>query len=192
MTASPMKLTGVTTLIVDDDLFGVNILHQMLRGFGLEQTRIVKTASAAKAFLEHHVYDLCICNSLLPDMDAADFVKWIRGLKAPGRFVPILVLTSYSRLHTVTSMRDAGAHMVIKKPVSPRVLYDRIAWAARFGRPFVEAREYKGPDRRFQSLQSPDGIGRRDSDPAPETTNDANGAEPQTEALEMPAKAAVG
>lgn len=164
MTLTHMKLNGVSTLVVDDDQFGIDLLTQMLRGFGMDQTRVVNTAQEARSALDSHTFDLCICSSLLSDQSGADFVKWVRRRKPPGRFIPILVLTAYSQMHTVTTVRDAGANMVIKKPVSPRVLYDRIAWAARPARPFIETSSYIGPDRRFKYLGPPDGIGRRETD----------------------------
>ena len=164
MTLPQMKLNGVSTLVVDDDQFGIDLLNQMLRGFGMEQTRIVNTAQDGRNCLENHTIDLCICSSVLPDQSGADFIRWARRQRPPGRFIPIIVLTAYSQLHTVTAVRDAGANMVIRKPVSPRVLYDRIAWAARTSRPFVETSTYIGPDRRFKFLGPPGGVGRRDSD----------------------------
>lgn len=164
MSTTSMRLSGVDTLVIDDDQFGIDLLNHMLRGFGMDRVKIVKTANEGRALLENHVYDLVICGAILPDSSGADLVKWIRRLKPPGRFVPILVLTAYSQLNTVKAIRDAGAHMVIKKPASPRVLFDRIEWAARPARPFVETSVYVGPDRRFKFVGPPDGVGRRDTD----------------------------
>jgi len=160
-----MKLTGVTTLIVDDDRYGVAILMQILRGFGLETPVIVDSGAAAQALLENHCYDLFICEAELPDISGADLVRWIRRLKTPVRFMPILVLTGYSNTSNVVALRDSGAHTVVKKPPSPQILFDHIEWCAKPPRPFVETDNYVGPDRRFKSLGPPNGgEGRRETD----------------------------
>src|ERR1700744_2196248 len=110
-----MKLTGVTTLIVDDDRYGDRILMLILRGFGLATPVIVDTGAAAQALLESQCYDLFICEAALPDISGADLVRWIRRLKTPARFMPILVLTGYSNTKNVVELRDSGAHLVVKK-----------------------------------------------------------------------------
>ena len=164
MSTSRMKLSGVTTLIVDDDRYGVAILTQILRGLGLETPAVVDTAAAAQALLENHCYDLFICEAELPDMGGGDLVRWIRRLKTPTRFMPILVLTGYSNARNVLAMRDSGAHLVVKKPPSPQVLFDHIEWSAKPPRPFIETENYVGPDRRFKSIGPPNGVGRRETD----------------------------
>ena len=54
------------------------------------------------------------------------------------RFVPIVVLSSYTQHKHVTQARDAGANLVLTKPVSPQVLFDHIALVAKAPRPFIE------------------------------------------------------
>ena len=164
MSAAKMNLGGVTALIVDDDKYGVTVLVQMLRGMGLDETTVVETGAEAKRVLTNHLFDLCIVEGELPDMKGSEVIQWIRHLDSAARFTPIIVLTGYSRASSVAAARDAGAHIVIRKPASPQILYDRIAWAARSPRPFVDAPVYAGPDRRFRSLGPPGGEGRRATD----------------------------
>ena len=54
--------------------------------------------------------------------------------------------------------------MVVKKPVSPRLLFDRLSWIARTPRPFVETDDFAGPDRRFREVAPPNGQYRRSTD----------------------------
>jgi CheY-like chemotaxis protein len=146
-----MDLSSVSTLIVDDDHFTRSILVQILRAFGVTSPVLVDNAKQAKAWLANHVVDLCICEAVLPDGSAASLIRWIRRRDPnPVRFIPIIVLTGYTQRSTVAQARDAGASIVVKKPVSPRTLYDHIAWVAKSKRPFVEAGRYIGPDRRFK------------------------------------------
>jgi hypothetical protein len=73
--------------------------------------------------------------------------------------------------------RDAGANLVIGKPVSPRALFDRIAWVAKAPRPFIETANYAGPDRRFRDVEPLDGKRKRETDFT--EVDDAQDVQPQ-------------
>ncbi len=49
--------------------------------------------------------------------------------------------------------RDAGANVVVAKPLSPEILLQRIHWVARESRSFIVAPNYAGPDRRFKNVR---------------------------------------
>jgi len=164
MAVSKMSLGGVTSIIVDDDQFAVNLVGQMLRGLGLDNPASAETGAAAQILFGAHSYDLCICEAKLPDMNGAELVKWIRALPGKNRYIPILVLTGYSNMSNLVAVRDSGANLMIRKPASPKVLYDHIEWSAKTSRPFVESDNYVGPDRRFKSIGIPNGEGRRETD----------------------------
>jgi len=160
-----LNLRGVTTLLVDSDHFTRGLIAQMLRGFGTEPPAIYDSGKAAQAHLQHHYSDLCILEAVFPDMEGSQLIRWIRRQdKSPLRFVPIIVLSSYTQHRHVTRARDAGANLVLTKPVSPRVLYDHIAWVAKVRRPFIETAAYIGPDRRFRTIEPPDGERKRETD----------------------------
>jgi CheY-like chemotaxis protein len=160
-----LNLRGVTTLLVDSDHFSRGIISQMLRGFGMDSPAVFETGAAAKAHLKHNYSDICIIEAVLPDMDCSELIKWIRHQdKSPLRFIPVIVLTSYTQHRHVSLARDAGANLVIGKPVSPRVLFDRLAWVAKTPRPFIETGNYAGPDRRFRDLEPLDGKKKRETD----------------------------
>lgn len=159
-----LRLDDVKTLIVDGDHAGASLMLEMMRGLGFTSLRLVESAGAAFGLLDGADFDLCLCDAQLPDMTGADFARAVRARAAPSRFLPLLMLTSYAAYGQVTALRDAGAHLVMKKPASPQALYDRLAWVAQPRRGFVESETYTGPDRRFRSLGPPGGVGRRATD----------------------------
>jgi hypothetical protein len=62
--------------------------------------------------------------------------------------------------------RDAGANFTIAKPITPKIVLERILWAAKEDRQFIECETYLGPDRRFKNDGPPSGAkGRRREDP---------------------------
>jgi len=190
MTLEKMKLGGVTALIVDSDGFAVEILTQMLRGLGLGMPKVVDCAAAAKTALSTNNYDLCICEAELPDSTGAEFVQWVRRQKAPLKYLPVLIATGYSYLRNVTAARDAGAHLVVRKPLSGQILYDRIAWLANPSRSFLESEAYTGIDRRFRSMGPPEGEGRRQTDLSAEIgeATEPNLSQAEIDAMMKPTK----
>ena len=93
-----------------------------------------------------------------------------------NRTIPILLMTGDARESTIAQSRDVGANMVIAKPLSPKNLYDRLAWIAYSPRNFVDTESYFGPDRRFKIEGYPGGVGRRKSDKAVEVADEVGPA----------------
>lgn len=164
MSRARMKLGGIATLVADGDNHAVMLLQQMMRGLGMDSPAVAHSGAEARQLLENRTFDLCLIEGRLPDISGAELIEELRRRPAPMKYVPILVLTGYSHLRAVTQVRDAGAHLVVKKPLSPQVLYDHIAWAAHSSRPFLETGGFVGPDRRFKFTGPPEGTGRRDTD----------------------------
>lgn len=182
-----LNLKGVSTLLVDSEQFTRGLIARMLRGFGMDAPTQCDKGEAARAHLKHNCPDLILIEAVLPDMTSAELISWIRRQdKNPARFVPIIVLTGYTQLRTVASARDAGANNVVKKPVSPQGLFDRITWVARVARPFIEAGDYIGPDRRFRQIDPPDGAYKRDIDGSgTESESETNSEENNPGALKV-------
>ena len=165
MSKARLNLGKVSAVLVDSDKYSQELVAQMLRGFGLERLAVLSTGEIAKERIQAGGIDLCIFEANLPDILGFDLVRWVRRLDNQQiRFVPIVMLTGYTQATAVAKARDCGANVVIRKPVSPQILYDRISWVARSQRPFVECEAYIGPDRRFKSIGPPSGVGRRSTD----------------------------
>ena len=166
MAQSRLNLRSVQTLLVDSDNFTRSLIANMFRGFGMDSPVVGENGAQAKHHLMHHYADLVVVEAQLPDMEAAELIRWMRRQdKSPFRFVPIIVLSGYTQLRLVSSARDAGANLVVKKPVSPAALFDRIAWVAKTARPFIETADFIGPDRRFRDIPPLDGEYKRETDP---------------------------
>ena len=172
MTAQPIianeriNLSTAEILLADDPPESLDVLSQMFQGFGARALHRCPTAEKAMAVVAQRDIDLMVVGSSLPDMDGYAFVQWLRRSEfAPNRFAPVILLTGHTRPAEVYKGRDAGANFVIRRPVSPLVMMQRIMWISREARPFVEAPGYCGPDRRFRALGPPVGEkGRRKDD----------------------------
>ncbi len=109
--------------------------------------------------------DITFIEGAALDMPTAELIKWVRGHPDKSlRFLPIIVLSGYTQLRLISAARDAGANLVVRKPVSPQILFDRFVWVAASNRPFLESPTYNGPDRRFRAVDPPDGKFKRNTD----------------------------
>jgi DNA-binding response OmpR family regulator len=151
MSQLKLNFKSVTTLIVDRDRYTRSLIGQMLRGFGVGGIETLDSGEEAMKYVKENYVDLIILEATLPDMSGADFIRWVRREnKEPLRFVPILVLSGYTQMRMISAARDGGANIVVKKPVSAQMLFDRVGWIARTPRAYIETGDYVGPDRRFK------------------------------------------
>ena len=165
-----LNLKNVNGLLVDRDLFTRGLISQMLRGFGIEKLMIAGTGEEAKQMISGNCPDLCFVEGALEDMATAEFIGWIRRQASQAlRFMPVIVLSGYTQLRLIAEARDGGANLVIRKPISPQTLFDRINWVARVSRPYIETPKFIGPDRRFHSINPPDEKFKRATDIPVET-----------------------
>jgi CheY-like chemotaxis protein len=165
MSQSRLNLKNITALLADRDPFTRGLIAQMLRGFGIDNLLIASNGAEAKELVLANRTDILFLEGALPDMNTGEFIAWIRRQASnPVRFVPIIVLSGYTQLKMIASARDGGAHTVVRKPVAPQTLFDRICWAANFSRPFLESPRYIGPDRRFHEVPPPDEKLKRETD----------------------------
>lgn len=161
-----INLEKVAALTVDGNALGADILRQVLTGFGVR--RLMRAASGAEAqhLVQEHEVNLIVCSDELPDMSGYDFVRWLRRSKIEtNAFAPLIIVGGHTRRAMVQQARDSGANFVLAKPISTKVLLERVIWISREARPFVETGDYLGPDRRFQELGPPESGGRRRGDP---------------------------
>ena len=90
---------------------------------------------------------------------------------SPNPYVPILMLTAHTEASRVAAARDAGVTGFVKKPISARLLFERIASALTDARMFVRSGDFCGPDRRRGQDSDYAGPFRRASDHADETVD---------------------
>jgi len=164
-----MNLSDLIILIADPSSYMSMLIHSMLRGFGSSKVLEVRNINDVLQMLTTQQIDILICNARLPPHGGLSLTRAIRGrTNNEHRTMPILMMTSDSRESTIKRARDAGANMVIAKPISPTNLYDRLNWIAFNPRKFVDTVTYFGPDRRFKIEGYPNGMGRRKGDKAVE------------------------
>lgn len=160
------NLSQAVILLLEPSVAELDLYGQMLFGFGGKFEHRCQTRAEARKTLATEPVDLVIVDAKLgPDeKDGYDYVRVLRRSGGANAFLPVIMITGHTPSRQVSFARDSGVHFVVRKPVSAGVLLERILWIAQESRPFIESPGFCGPDRRFQRLGPPGGVGRRHDD----------------------------
>ena len=159
------SLSDIHVLVVDDNKQMRFLVRCLLRAGGITKVTEAETGAQALEIMRAGAVDLIIVDWKMAPVDGLSFTSMVRrDDNSPNPYVPILMLTAHTESSRVTAARDAGVNGFIKKPISARLLFDRISSALTDTRMFVRSANFFGPDRRRG--QDPDYVGpfRRDSD----------------------------
>lgn len=189
-----INLEAASILLIESNQQGMDILSQIFAGFGARSPQRASDAEDAKALIQRMEFDLIICAAELGDTDGYDFVAELRRSKQePNCYAPVIIVTGHTQLSKVKKARDCGANFVVPKPLTPKIILERVIWVAKESRPFIECDTYLGPDRRFHSMGPPPGMEGRRSDDLPLEVGEAqtpNMSQDEIDALLQPQRIA--
>ncbi len=143
------SLSEIQVLVVDDNRQVRHLMRSLLRAAGVY--RVAEAEGALEAFdlMNRFPVDLVLVDWLMKPVDGIAFTKMVRRSEdTPNAFVPILMMTAHTEISRVAAARDAGVTGFLKKPISARLLFDRMSAALLDGREFVHSDHFVGPDRR--------------------------------------------
>jgi two-component system, chemotaxis family, chemotaxis protein CheY len=160
-------LNDVHALVVDDNQQMRLLVRCLLRAGGLANVFEAKTADEAFHIIRSRQIDLVIVDWMMQPVDGLEFTRTMRlDSTSPNPYMPILMLTAHTEASRVTAARDAGVTGFIKKPISTRMLFARVAGALTDTRSFIRTCDFFGPDRRHGVAPNYAGPLRRSSDDA--------------------------
>lgn len=144
-----VNFAGLRVLVADQNMFERRVVSQICRGFEVRNVVDVADGTEALGLMKVHRFDLVFCDIALRSMSGLDLARHIRGdADILDRQVPIILLTGQTQYAKIVAARDSGVTEIVAKPVSPKLLQDRIVYVFQQPRPFVEAATYVGPSRR--------------------------------------------
>jgi len=161
------SLSDIHVLLVDDNTQMRTLLRAMVRAGGI--TRISESESALEAFeiMRTTPIDLVLVDWRMQPIDGITFTRMARNdHDAPNPYVPILMVTAHTEVSRVAAARDAGVTGFVRKPISSRLLFDRMSSALTDQRMFIRADQFFGPDRRHGQRRDYAGPFRRSTDKA--------------------------
>jgi two-component system, chemotaxis family, chemotaxis protein CheY len=143
------SIGDIHVLVVDDNKQMRFLLRCLLRAGGVTDVSEAETAGMAFEIMAGRPVDLIIVDWMMQPMDGLAFTRMVRwDAKSPNPYVPLLMLTAHTETSRVAAARDAGVTGFVKKPISTRVLFDRLTSALTDGRMFIKTTSFMGPDRR--------------------------------------------
>lgn len=161
-----LNLSQAGVLIVCGDNDGMQIMTQMFSGFGVYTPRCCPSGAEGMEVARDRELNLVVVDAELSDGPGEDFIRELRtsGL-APNSVVPIIFVLGHTTPSLIMRGRDSGASFVVRKPIPPIVMMQRIIWLLNDERKFVTSPSYCGPDRRVRAVGPPPGMkGRRHDD----------------------------
>jgi CheY-like chemotaxis protein len=147
-TPDSFNFATFSVLVVDDDAFLRGVVAQMCRRFDFQTVIEAADGPAGLAVLAERDLDFVICDWEMKPLDGVALTRQIRNPDARNGYVPIVMLTGHSEVGNVTAGRDAGVTEFLAKPISARMLLQRLVHIVEHPRPFIRTAAYFGPDRR--------------------------------------------
>jgi CheY-like chemotaxis protein len=158
-------LNDIHVLVVDDNKQMRFLVRCLLRAGGISKVTEAETGAQAFEVMGARPVDLIIVDWKMAPVDGLAFTHMVRrNNDSPNPYIPILMLTAHTEISRVAAARDAGVSGFIRKPISARLLFDRISNVLTDTRMFVRAGGFFGPDRRFGQDPHYAGPLRRESD----------------------------
>src|SRR5215475_2672151 len=111
-------------LVVDDEIDTLNLLRTILEISGYQAFTTLNSVDAITlAEVEHP--DCILLDIMMPQLDGFTLCKMMRLHPATAN-LPIVFVTAYSALDLEDRRREAGADMVLPKPIGMDVLIEAV------------------------------------------------------------------
>ena len=151
----------VNVLLAEDSLFIRSLLVNSLKVLGVGNVFAVEDGGDAIHFLQRvkeepmkvgvQQIDVVVTNWDMHPVDGMMLLRWIRRHKdSPDRFVPVVMITSYTETERVMEAREMGVTEMMAKPFTISGLGEKLISIIERPRQFVHTKDYFGPDRRRQ------------------------------------------
>ena len=125
-----------TVLIVDDDVTIQLTFSALLWKEGY-RIIVANSADEARARLDEIHPDVILTDLVMAGTNGDEFCSWLKAHES-WRFVPVIAITRIDHPVALTGMLDAGADVVVVKPVSGTDLRARVAAALRTRRRYMD------------------------------------------------------
>lgn len=113
-----------TILLVDGADLNRRLIRAMLKS---EPYRIIEARKASEAvqILEKQRVDLVILDLMLPEVNGADFCRWLKSNR-DTELIPVLMITGVTGMENELAGIAAGADDFLFKPLSPALIRARV------------------------------------------------------------------
>jgi len=136
--AFAVPVTALDIMVVDDSESMRRLYRTCLTTFGITKLRMFDTALEALGEIDNRPPDLIIVDWRMGPPNGLDFLHSLRCTQMSSAYLTAAIMvTGHASESFVKSAMRAGAQQFLVKPVSPRLLYERIDWVTRDARELV-------------------------------------------------------
>lgn len=133
-----MPLTALDVMVVDDSESMRQLYRTCLTAFGVAAVRTHDSARDALAAARRTPPDLAIVDWRMGPPTGFDFLRRLRCTDmAPACLTTVIMVSGHASREFVEKAMLAGSQHFLAKPVSPRVLLERIEWVTEDERQLV-------------------------------------------------------
>ena len=149
-------IEGCAVLVADSNAYTRRLTRMMLTNLGIKAIYEAADGAAALDAIRKVNPDVMIADWDMPLLDGPELMRIVR---APGVFpkphLPIIMLTDIGLHSRVSAAIRLGVHEFLVKPISPKMLQQRLIGIMLNPRPMVHAGQYYIPmPRRSVDLQA--------------------------------------
>jgi two-component system chemotaxis response regulator CheY len=150
------QLQGIKVLVVDDEFYSRKVIRTLLMAIGVTNIYDAESGSRGIEAIRVVAPDVVLVDWEMPHMDGAAFSKFVRNPRGfPYPNVPIIMLTGHSERWRVEEAMRLGVNEYLLKPVSGKMLCERLVATLTKPRPMVKVGHYYGPEPRPTSSYKP-------------------------------------
>lgn len=147
------EITKRGVLVADHSQNMAALVTIMLRSLGRKDIREAYDAGRAMIELNRRVFDVLIIDDTVEGMDGVAFTRKLRAATdCQNRHIPVIMMSALPDAKRIADARDAGITEFLRKPFAANHLQSRLTNIEANPRGFIEAGEYKGPDRRRKTV----------------------------------------
>ena len=124
--------SSLNVLVVDDEVFMRQLIVRVLTEIGVKQIYDAENGNEGVTTLKNfgRTIDLVLCDLEMPEMDGFEFVRQVRGkADVPNPDIPVLIVSGHTDEDHIRKAVELGIHGFVAKPVSRKLLEDRITAA---------------------------------------------------------------
>ncbi|RMB08979.1 response regulator [Eilatimonas milleporae] len=153
----------VSVLLAEDSPFIRSLLVNSLKVLGVGNVYAVEDGGDAIHFMNRvknepmrvgvQSIDIIMSNWDMHPVDGMMLLRWVRRHKdSVDRFVPFVLITSYTEPERVLEARELGVTEILAKPFTVNNIAEKLISIIERPRQFVHTKDYFGPDRRRRKV----------------------------------------
>ena len=156
-------LRAFHVLVAEPNMYMRSILRGLLGTFDAETITEVTSFAEVEYYTTQMQVDLLMTEMFLHGGTAIDIARNVRSASPALQFLPIILVTGFTRQDYMECARDAGIDEIVAKPFTAANIIRRIENIVERRRPFVKTPSYFGPERRRKKMRFPLHLERRGS-----------------------------